>query len=94
MNAGLSYSSPRLFWSASMNHTSDAFWQDVLDSRYHGPTEAHTTFNASVGTRWSNGRYQFTLKSVNLTNRQVLHHVFSDVQRRQVVGELRVNLPK
>ena len=94
MNAGLSYSSPRLFGSASMNHTGEAFWQDVLDSRYHGPTEAHTTFNASVGTRWANGRYQFTLKTVNLTNRQVLHHVFSDVSRRQVIGELRVNLPK
>jgi outer membrane receptor protein involved in Fe transport len=94
INAGLSYSTPRLFGSASVSYTDDAFWQDVLDSRYSGRTEAHTTVNASVGTRWGNGRYSFSLKAVNLTNRQVLQHVFADVTRRQVMGELRVNLPK
>ena len=30
-----------------------------------------------------------TVKVVNLTNRQVLQHVFADVSRRQVMAELR-----
>jgi iron complex outermembrane receptor protein len=94
LNLGLSYSSTRLFGSASMGYVGEAFWQDVLDSRYHGSTPARTTFNASVGTKWQNGRYTATLKVVNLTNRQVLQHVFADVSRRQIMGELRVNLPK
>lgn len=94
MNAGLSYSTPRLFGSATMSYVGKAFWQDVLDSRFHGATKAYTTFNASVGTKWTNGRYTATLKVVNLTNRQVLQHIFADVSRRQVIGELRVNLPK
>ena len=94
LNAGLSYSTSRLFGSASMSYVGKAFWQDVLDSRYHGSTGPFTTFNASVGTKWGNGRYTASLKAVNLTNRQVLQHIFADVSRRQVIGELRVNLPK
>lgn len=93
-NTGVNYSGPRLFASASMAYAGDAFWQDVLDSRYVGTTEAQTTFNTSVGAKWAGGRYTTTLKAVNVTNQQVLQHVFADVGRRQIIGELRVNLPK
>ena len=69
-------------------------WQDVLDARYVGTTEAQTTINGSLGAKWAGGRYTTTLKVVNLTNKQVLQHVFADVSRRQIIGELRVTLPK
>ncbi|MSO50675.1 MAG: TonB-dependent receptor [Acidobacteria bacterium] len=91
---GMNYSSPRVFGSASLSYAGEAFWQDVLDARYTGTTPAQTTINASFGVKWSGGKYITTLKTVNLTNRQVLQHVFADVSRRQVMAELRVNLTK
>lgn len=91
-NAGLSYTAARLFGNVGVNYTGEAFWQDVLDARFHGRTEAHLTVNATVGVRWGDGRYTGSLKAVNLTDRQYQSHVFGDVMRRQIVGELRVNL--
>jgi outer membrane receptor protein involved in Fe transport len=93
-STGVTYSGARLFGSASLSYAGEAFWQDVLDARYVGTTEAQTTINGSVGAKWSGGRYTTTLKVVNLTNKQILQHVFADVSRRQIIGELRVNLPK
>jgi hypothetical protein len=93
-STGVNYSGNRLFGSASLSYAGEAFWQDILDARYVGTTAAQTTVNASLGAKWSSGKYITTLKVVNLTNRQVLQHVFSDVSRRQIMAELRVNLPK
>ena len=91
---GMNYSGPRVFGSASLAYAGEAFWQDVLDARYTGTTPAQTTVNGSFGAKWSGGRYTTTIKVVNLTNRQVMQHVFADVSRRQVMAELRVNLTK
>jgi len=91
-STGLNYSGARFFGSASANYTADAFWQDILDARYHGTTDAHLTMNASLGLKWGNGRYQGSIKAINLTDKQHQSHVFGDVLRRQVVGELRVSL--
>jgi len=93
-SAGVNYLAARLFGSASVSYAGEAFWQDVLDARYVGTTAPQTTINASLGAKWSGGKYITTLKTVNLTNRQVLQHVFADVSRRQVMMELRVNLKK
>lgn len=94
VSAGLNYSGPRVFGSMSASYSGEAYWQDILDARYAGTTPGHTLFNASIGAKFSDGRYIATLKAVNLTNREVLQHIFSDVSRRQIIGELRVNLPK
>jgi outer membrane receptor protein involved in Fe transport len=93
-STGFTYSGPRIFGSASLSYAGEAFWQDILDARYVGTTKAQTTINGSIGAKWSDGRYTTTLKVVNLGNQQVLQHVFSDVARRQIIGELRVTLPK
>ncbi len=91
-STGLNYSGARFFGSASMSYTDDAFWQDILDARYNGRTDSYLTTNASLGVKWGGGRYTGTVKVVNLTDKQYQSHVFGDVMRRQVVGELRVNL--
>ena len=93
-STGVTYSGSRLLGTASLSYAGEAFWQDILDARFVGTTRAQTTINASLGARWQGGRYTTTLKVINLTDRQMLQHVFSDVGRRQIVGELRVNLPK
>jgi iron complex outermembrane receptor protein len=92
-NVGLNYVSGRFFGSLGINYVGEAFWQDVLDARYSGVTEAYTAVNLSAGMNFAR-RYTAALKITNLTNEAIMQHIFGDVIRRQIVGELRVALPK
>jgi outer membrane receptor for ferrienterochelin and colicin len=89
-NAGVSYSEGRWLGNLSVSYVDDAFFQDVLDSRFHGPTDAYTQVNGAVGVRWLGDRLTTTLKVINLGNQEIQTHVFGDVIKRQVIGELRV----
>jgi outer membrane receptor protein involved in Fe transport len=89
-NVGVSYNSRRLLGNLSVSYTDDAFWQDVLDDRYHGTTDAYTLVNGGFGVRWLNERLTTSVKIVNLANQEVQQHVFGDVLKRQVVGEVKV----
>ena len=79
-------------FSATLNVTyqDEAFWQDVLDARFHGPTEAFTQVNGAFGMRWMDDKLTTTLKVINLFDEEIQSHVFGDVLKRQVIGELRV----
>jgi outer membrane receptor protein involved in Fe transport len=89
-NAGFSFNYQRLLGNMSVNYSDDAFWQDVLDARYHGTTEAYTIINGGFGVRWMNDQLTTSIKFINLTNDDVQQHVFGDILKRQVIGELRV----
>ena len=67
----------------------DAYWQDVLDARYHGPTEAYSQVNGAFGVKWGGEKF-VTIKVINLFNEDIQSHVFGDILKRQVIGELRV----
>ena len=73
-----------------MNYSGSAFWQDVLDDPYHGTTESYTLVNGGVGVRWVGGKVTTSLKVINLANQDVQQHVFGDIIKRQVVGEMKV----
>jgi outer membrane receptor protein involved in Fe transport len=92
LNAGVSCITERGFGTISVSHASEAFWQDVLDSRYHGFTKPFTSVNATIGTKFSGGRYTAALKITNLGNRPIQQHIFGDVVKRQVVGEFKMHL--
>ena len=89
-NAGVSFSAGRLLGNLSLNYSSEAFWQDVLDARFHGRTNAYTIVNGGFGVRWLDGQLTTSLKVINLANDDVQQHVFGDILKRQVIGELRV----
>jgi outer membrane receptor protein involved in Fe transport len=72
-----------------VSFTDDAFWQDVLDARFHGPTDSYTVVDATFGIRWEEGKLTTSIKVSNLTNTEVQQHVFGDIVKRLVVGELR-----
>ncbi|HET9368770.1 MAG TPA: TonB-dependent receptor [Vicinamibacterales bacterium] len=93
-NIGASYVGPRAFGSLSINHASEAFWQDVLDSRFSGITEPYTMVNLTVGMKFQNGRYSAAVKITNLANQEIQQHVFGDIIKRSIVGEFKVNLPR
>lgn len=91
LNVGTNFSTDRYFGNVTLNYTDAAFWQDVLDARFAGSTDAYTIVNAGFGVRWHDGRYVTSLKVANLSDADVQQHVFGDIMKRQIVGELRVN---
>ena len=90
-NAGFNVDYGRYLANVSLSFTDDAFWQDVLDARFHGPTEAFTIVNAGFGVRWAGDRVTTAIKITNLGNVDMQQHVFGDILKRQIAGELRVN---
>ena len=89
-NAGFDFSYSRFLGNMAVSYTGEAYWQDVLDARYAGTTEAYTLINAGFGVRWSGDRIVTSIKITNLANQEVLQHIFGDVIKRQVVGEARL----
>lgn len=89
-NIGTSLTYNRVFGNLSVGFTDSAFWQDVLDDRYHGTTDSFTVVNGGFGVRWAKDRVTTSVKATNLGNQNVQQHVFGDITKRQVVGELKV----
>jgi hypothetical protein len=87
-NIGGSVNYLKWLGNLSVNYTDEAFWQDVLDARFAGTTEAFTLINGAIGYRW-NDRVTTTLKLTNIANKEIQQHIFGDILRRQVVGEAR-----
>jgi len=90
VNAGFNFSQGMFLGSMNLSYQDSAFWQDVLDSRFHGSTESFTQVNGAFGVRWAGDRLTTTVKFNNLFNEEIQSHIFGDILRRQVIGELRV----
>ena len=88
-NVGGNYNGRRFLGAFTVNYTDGAFWAEVLTSPYHGFTEAFTQVNGSFGMRWKSGRITTSVKSNNILNRTIQQHVFGDLLRRSVIGEVR-----
>jgi len=91
-NAGFNFIVNRFLGSLGVSYSDEAFWQDVLDARYHGTTDAYTLVNASAGIRFgARNNIQLMLKGTNLTNEDIQQHIFGDIIKRQFAGELRIS---
>jgi hypothetical protein len=77
------------FGNVSLNYTDEAYWQDVLDARFAGITDAFTLVSGAIGYRWFNEKIVTSLKLTNIGNQEIQQHIFGDILRRQVVGEVR-----
>jgi len=94
-NAGLRMDTGRWNGSFSLASSTSAFYQDVLDARFSGTTGAYMLVNCSVGARFGrDNRFQPMIRVTNLANIDVQQHIFGDVLKRTIVGELRIQLPK
>ena len=91
-NAGVTWNGSRLLGSASVNAATDAFWSDVLTAGYHGYTDGYATVNGSVGVKWQGGAVTTTVKVTNVFNQTIQQHIFGDLLRRTVVGEVKFKL--
>ena len=89
-NAGFNVSHGRFLGNLDVNYSGSAYWQDVLDLRYAGTTDAYTLVNGAFGVRWAGEKVVTSLKIMNIGNSEVQQHIFGDILRRQVVGEVRL----
>ena len=89
-NTGVNFSHGRYLGNVGVSSVDNAFFQDVLDARFHGPNDAYTQVNGAFGVKWMGDRLTSTIKVINLGNQDIQSHVFGDVIKRQVIGELRV----
>ena len=90
VNAGFNFSQGHFLGNMNVSYQDEAFWQDVLDSRFHGSTEAYTQVNGAFGVKWAGDKLTTTIKFTNLLDKEIQSHIFGDILRRQVIGELRV----
>jgi iron complex outermembrane receptor protein len=88
-NVGFSYDQGRYLGNMAVSWVDDAYWQDVLDARFHGPTDSYTQVNGAFGLKWLSDQFITTLKVINLFNADIQSHIFGDILKRQVIGELR-----
>ncbi len=88
-NAGFNFSHGHFLGNLSVAYVGDAVWQDVLDSRFTGPTEAFTQVNGAFGVKFARDKVTATIKGINLTNEEIQSHVFGDILKRQIIGEVR-----
>ncbi|HEY7412020.1 MAG TPA: TonB-dependent receptor [Vicinamibacteria bacterium] len=88
-NLGVSWNHPRFLGSASINFVDEALWVDVLTAPFHGFTDSYTMLNAAFGMKFVDGKVVATIKGTNLTNETIQQHVYGDVIKRSVFGELR-----
>jgi outer membrane receptor protein involved in Fe transport len=87
-NAGASVTHGRYFGSVSGSFVDAAFWQDVLPG-LEGPTKAYTLIDGVFGVQSADGMMTVAVRVTNILNKFVQQHVFGDVIRRTVTGEVR-----
>jgi hypothetical protein len=89
-NAGFGFDHKLFLGSFNVQYTDTAYWQDVLDASYAGWTPSYTVINTSLGVRLHGGKCMLLVKVNNLANEKVQNHLFGDLLKRQVVGEMRL----
>ncbi len=72
----------------AVNYVDEAFWTDVLDSRFWGPTDEYTSLNLTLGYHF-NDNITFSVVGNNITDERIQQHVFGDIISRRVTGNLR-----
>ncbi|HTL03530.1 MAG TPA: TonB-dependent receptor [Vicinamibacterales bacterium] len=87
-NVGASGTRGRYFANMSASFVDGAFWQDVLPG-YQGTTNAYTLVDAGIGARSTDRRMTVAFRGKNLLNKPIQQHVFGDIIRRTVTGEVR-----
>jgi len=89
-NGGVAYNGDTFFGNVSVNYASEALWVDVLTATYAGFTDPYTMINATVGVKLSDGKVMLSLKGTNLANETIQQHIFGDILKRSIVGEVRL----
>ncbi len=93
-NYGVTTSIWKIFYTVDASFVGQAFWQDVLDSRYAGKTSKYTVSNLVIGTKFNHDKAALQLRVNNMGGVPVQQHIFGDVMKRSFMVELKINAPK
>ena len=85
-NAGISVSHGRFFGSVSSSFVDEQFWQDV---GIPGSTRAYTLLDGGLGVHSTDRTMTVSVRATNILNKAVQQHVFGDLIRRALTGEVR-----
>lgn len=88
-NLGASYDAGRWFASGTANYVDEAFWTDVLDARFWGPTDAYALVNLQAGVRLAGKKLTLSLEGQNVLDERIQQHVFGDVIGRKITARAR-----
>ncbi len=91
-NAGVTLNTPRFLGSALVTAATRSFWTDVLNAPFHGYSSGYAMASGMFGVRWRQGGMTTLVRVTNLLNQSIQQHIFGDVLRRTVVGEVRFSL--
>jgi iron complex outermembrane receptor protein len=89
-NLGFAYTGNRWFFNANANYQDEAFWTDVLDSRFWGPTDSFTAVNAGIGFHLSE-KAMLSVTGQNIFDEEVQQHIFGDIISRKIVGQFTID---
>ncbi|MCY4121377.1 MAG: TonB-dependent receptor, partial [Acidobacteria bacterium] len=92
VNVGASLDGSRFLGNLSVSAATAALWSDVLTPDYHGYSDGYAMVNGTFGLKWSGGAITTLVKVTNLFNQSIQQHVFGDILRRTVVGEVRFSM--
>ncbi len=88
LNAGLSYNGDKWYFDANFNYVDEAYWTDVLGSRFWGTTDSYTIVNLGVGYR-INDNITVSLMGNNIFDEDAQQHIFGDIISRKISGQVR-----
>jgi iron complex outermembrane receptor protein len=89
-NASINYNGKRFIGTGSVNYSDEALWTDVLSKDFHGFTDSYTMVNATLGLKWLDGKLTTSVKGINIFNQKVQQHIYGDILKRQLFGEVRL----
>lgn len=89
LNGGINVARGRYFGGMSASFVDSAYWQDVV-APYVGTTDSYTLVDGVVGFHSSDRQLTLMARGTNLLNKRVQQHVFGDVIRRALTGEIQV----
>jgi iron complex outermembrane receptor protein len=87
-NAGVVWSAGRAWVDLSGNYQDSAFWTDVLDSRFWGPTDSFAQLHLGAGYRLRGDTIELSIRAQNVTDEEVQQHVWGDLLGRKVTGQI------
>jgi outer membrane receptor protein involved in Fe transport len=87
-NTGLTAIHNRYFGSVTASYVSRAYWQDVLPE-YQGWTAGYVVVDCGFGVHSTDEAMAVSIRGTNLLDHPIQQHIFGDLIRRSVLGEVR-----
>lgn len=91
-NLGWNGYAGNVFYGAVVNFVDEAYWSDVLDSRFFGYTDSFTTLDLSLGLMFDEGNGEISVRATNITDEDTLQHIFGDIIGRRIVMDVAISV--